>query len=364
MKNKRSILILVVLGLLLVAIIVPFFTKSKKDSQETELSCTFSFKDNLTLLFGKDATFDVVCTQKQKEVRLFLDDSLIQTFRNKTTTIKVAINNKQLALGIHALKLVAINSKGERTVDERIATVLSDLVPQTWKVVIKNTYPHNDSSFTQGLVFSEGKIYEGTGDPNQMGASLLAKVTLSTGKILRKATLPIPYFGEGIAVVGDKVFQLTWQNHTCFVYNKSDFKNTQKFDYVGEGWGICFTGRYLVVSDGSERLTFRDPLTFKEIKSLQVYTNEGAVMKLNELEYVDGLIYANIWTTNLIAVIDPETGKVLANIDATELVTLGKGNGEVLNGIAYNDRNKKLYMTGKYWSKLFEVAVEKPAKSL
>lgn len=364
MKNKRSVFILIMLGLLLVAIVIPFFTKNDAETEDVELTCTFSFKENLSVSFGQKAAFDVACSENQKKIELFLDDSLIQTYTNKRSTFHVTLDPKNLELGMHSIKLVAVNAQNKSSIDERIVTVLSDIVPEAWKTNILNTYPHNDSSFTQGLVFSGGRMFEGTGDPGQIGASFLGEVDFKSGKIIRKTTLPAPYFGEGIAIVGERIYQLTWQNHTCFVYNEADFKNTQKFDFGGEGWGICYTGQYLVVSDGSERLTFRDPLTFKELKSIQVYTNEGAVMKLNELEYVDGFIYANIWTTNLIAVIDPLTGKVIANIDATNLAAAGRGNGEVLNGIAYNDRNKKLYMTGKFWSKLFEVSLEKPVKAL
>ena len=182
--------------------------------------------------------------------------------------------------------------------------------------------------------------------------------------MIRRKGQPAPVFGEGITIVGDELFQITWQNNMCYVYDKNNFEPLKQFTYAGEGWGITYDGTFLIMSDGSERLTFRDPKTFKEIRVIQAYTHEGAITKLNELEFINGLIYANIWTSNLIAVIDPATGKVLATIDATPAVQKGKGNGEVLNGIAYNPKTKKTYITGKYWSSLFEVQFSAPNRAL
>jgi glutamine cyclotransferase len=238
--------------------------------------------------------------------------------------------------------------------------VLSDVTPESWSLVLKNQYVHNDSSFTQGLAFSDGKLFEGTGDPNGIGATMIGEVDLNSGKILRKKSVAAPVFGEGITLVGNELFQITWQNSTCFVYDKKTFAPLRQYTYAGEGWGLTYDGAYIIMSDGSETLTFRDPKTFKEIKTIQVYTHEGAITKLNELEYIDGFIYANIWTSNLIAVIEPTTGKVIATIDATEAVQRGKGNGEVLNGIAHNQKTGKTYITGKFWTSLFEVAFTKP----
>jgi glutamine cyclotransferase len=189
---------------------------------------------------------------------------------------------------------------------------------------------------------------------------MFGEVDLNSGEILRKKSVAAPVFGEGITLVGNELFQITWQNNTCFVYDKKTFAPLRQYTYAGEGWGLTYDGAYIIMSDGSETLTFRDPKTFKEIKTIQVYTHEGAITKLNELEYIDGFIYANIWTSNLIAVIEPATGKVIATIDATEAVQKGKGNGEVLNGIAYNQKTGKTYITGKFWTSLFEVAFTKP----
>jgi YVTN family beta-propeller protein len=209
------------------------------------------------------------------------------------------------------------------------------------------------------LEFNEGKLFEGTGDPNQAGETVIAEVDLKTGAIVRKMGLDASHFGEGITILGNELYQLTWKNQKCIVYNKSDFTSIKELTYTGEGWGLCNDGKSLIMSDGSERIYFRSPKTFDVERTIEVYTDQGPIARLNELEYVDGLIYANIWTSNNVAVIDPATGKVIATIDATQLVQEGKGNGEVLNGIAYNSATKKLYMTGKFWPKLFEVKVKK-----
>jgi glutamine cyclotransferase len=173
--------------------------------------------------------------------------------------------------------------------------------------------------------------------------------------------LDATYFGEGITIFGNAIYQLTWQEQKCFIYNKESLQLEREVSYVGEGWGLCNDGKLLIMSNGTERLTFRNPKTFAVERTIEVYTHQGPVTNLNELEYADGLIYANVWMTNKVAVIDPMSGKVLAEIDATDLVLEGKQSGDVLNGIAYNPTTKKWYMTGKNWPKLFEVMFKKTA---
>ena len=203
----------------------------------------------------------------------------------------------------------------------------------------------------------EGNLYEGIG---QYGSSKLSQVDLKTGKVNEKLSITLAgdYFGEGITVFNDKIYQLTWEEQTCFVYNKSTFELDKTIPYIGEGWGLCNDGKYLIMSNGSERITFRNPETFAIEKIIEVYDNKGPIQQLNELEYIDGKIYANVYTSNQIVVIDPITGRVEAIIDCSILEKEGRGYGDVLNGIAYND--EKIYMTGKNWNKLFEVNLEKP----
>jgi len=232
-------------------------------------------------------------------------------------------------------------------------TVISEPIP-VYSYEIVNVYPHDRNAFTQGLVFEDGILYEGTG---QRGQSTLRKVALETGAVLQLHALPAQFFGEGVTVYGDKIFQLTWQSNVGFVYDKHSFQLLQQFHYPTEGWGITHDGERLIMSDGTSTLYFLDPETLKEIGRIQVYDRDGLVVRLNELEYVQGEIYANVWQTDRIAKIDPHTGQVIAWIELEGL--LGPEDlsqpVDVLNGIAYNPQNQRLLVTGKKWPKLFEI---------
>ena len=359
MKNKKNLLILFFLSLVAGVFLYKSFSPSSTEEDFGPLAY-FETEGSLTCVLGSDFNNSFLTQDGQVSVGLYLDDSLIITYKNVQKKTTLSIPKELLTLGAHQLKISAKHPARGISEDERILYVLSDITPASWSLVLKNQFIHNDSSFTQGLAFSEGKLFEGTGDPNGIGATIIGEVDLNSGKILRKKSAAAPIFGEGITLVGNELFQITWQNNTCFVYDKKTFAPLRQYTYAGEGWGLTYDGTYLIMSDGSETLTYRNPKTFKEIKTIQVYTHEGAITKLNELEYIDGFIYANIWTSNLIAVIEPSTGKVIATIDATEAVQKGKGNGEVLNGIAHNQKTGKTYITGKFWSSLFEVAFTKP----
>jgi glutamine cyclotransferase len=224
----------------------------------------------------------------------------------------------------------------------------------TYEII--NVFPHDRGAFTQGLVFEEGLLYEGTG---LRGASTLRKVELETGLVQQQYDLPEQYFGEGITVYGDKIVQLTWQSNIGFVYDKDEFSLLDTFNYPTEGWGLTYDGERLIMSDGTPTLHFLDPDTFKEIGQVQVHYEHGPVGRLNELEYVDGQVLANVWTTDLIARIEPQTGQVTAWIDLSGLLEpedreLGV---DVLNGIAYDAENDRLLVTGKWWPKLFEIVL-------
>jgi glutamine cyclotransferase len=238
--------------------------------------------------------------------------------------------------------------------------VARDPSPAVQGYEVVNVYPHDAKAFTQGLVFdAEGQLYEGTG---LHGESTLRKVDLKTGIPDDKAyfSLHQQYFGEGIAVVGDNIFQLTWRNQVAFVFDRHSFKFLRSFPYRGEGWGLAYDGTHLIMSDGSSRLRFIDPKTFLTVSRLRVMDGKREISKLNELEYVEGEIYANVWHSDRIARISPKTGKVLGWIDLAGLIKPSEVDHEeaVLNGIAYDARNKKLYVTGKNWPKLFEIRVK------
>lgn len=234
-----------------------------------------------------------------------------------------------------------------------------DQIPVYGYQVVK-TFPHDPMAFTQGLVFHDGYFLEGTG---LEGRSSLRKVEISTGKVLQKIDIDSKYFGEGITLFKDKIYQITWQTNQAFEYDLETFKRLKSFTYSTEGWGITHDGTKLIMSDGTATLYFRDPETFKEIGKVTVKDDNGEISLLNELEYIKGEIYANIWGTNTIARIDPKTGKVVGWIDLTGLLKpedMKPGHQvDVLNGIAYDEKADRLFVTGKLWPKLYEIKLVK-----
>ncbi len=223
----------------------------------------------------------------------------------------------------------------------------------TYKVVA--AYPHDQEAFTQGLVFDNGFLYEGTGIK---GRSTLRKVDLKTGTVLQLHNLPTLFFGEGVTVFGDKIIQLTWKSKVGLVYDKNSMKMLHFFTYEGEGWGLTHDGTNLIMSDGTDTIRFLHPETYEEVHQITVHDENGPVVRLNELEYINGSIYANVWTKDRIAIIDPRSGTVTGWVDLKGLLSrdpADKRYVDVLNGIAYDKKTRKLYVTGKLWPKLFQI---------
>jgi glutaminyl-peptide cyclotransferase len=218
---------------------------------------------------------------------------------------------------------------------------------------ILNTYPHDAEAFTQGLVYANNKFYESTG---LNGRSSLREVDIKTGEVIRILSIEEKYFAEGLAKVGNKLIQITWENGEAFVYDLETFEKEKMFRYEGEGWGLCYDGNDLYMSDGNSTLFKRNPETFEITGEIQVKLNGQAVEMLNELECVDGFIYANVWQTDRIVKIDKTSGFVVTDIDASTLLSAEERQGaDVLNGIAYNPETQAFFLTGKLWPKLFEV---------
>lgn len=253
---------------------------------------------------------------------------------------------RKVAIGFLLIAALAFSSCGNFT------TPPASPVYYTYRVV--QTYPHDADAFTQGLVFVDGVFYESTG---RYGKSSLRKVDLSTGKVLQMVNLPEQYFGEGITAYRDTIIQLTWQSQKGFIYDKDTFDLIREFSYATEGWGITFDGRYLIMSDGTATLYFWDTETLQSVSQIEVTNNGAPVDRLNEMEYINGRIYANIWQTDRIAVIEPEGGRVVGWVDLTGLLQSQGGTyaADVLNGIAYDAQADKLYVTGKLWPWLFQI---------
>jgi len=289
-------------------------------------------------------------------------------------SVRVSFDGKQVALlksapwectvtgdftgmtGRKPVKAVAYTSGKTQSVT-RFVIIYSDSAPKRLGFRLVNTYPHDPGAFTQGLFFHDGVLYEGTG---QETGSTLRTAELETGRVIRQHTLDPSLFGEGITLYNDRIFQVTWQNKVGFVYNRSDFKLINKVFYQGEGWGLTTIGDRIVRSDGSNILYFHEPEMFDAVSRLEVYDNEKKVDQLNELEYINGEIWANIWMTDLIARIDPLTGKVNSYVDLSRLYPEARRrevNADVLNGIAWDLKSGRIFVTGKRWPGLYEIEV-------
>lgn len=225
---------------------------------------------------------------------------------------------------------------------------------ESYRVV--HAYPHDPDAFTQGLVFADGQLYESTG---LNGHSSLRRDQLATGQVLQEHIVPQQFFAEGLTNWGDTLIQLTWKAHTAFVYDRRTFQLLRTFSYPWEGWGLTQDGHDLILSDGSATLHFLDPKTFGQVRSVVVTEHGQPVKELNELEYIHGEIYANLWMANRIVCISPRTGQVLASIDLAGILPEVDRRNEnaVLNGIAYDAAHERLFVTGKLWPELFEIRV-------
>ena len=317
--------------------------------------------NNTTVQLGQSIPIEISIAEPSevKSIKVYTKDSVIYEGPINKNRRTFEITTSSWNFGTNQISLETTVNDGAKRLDHRVIKVLPNTFPQEYSAEVLTVFPHATTSYTQGLEFDGNQLYEGTGGTGATGKSMVAKVNLNSGRILEKKMLDEKYFGEGITILGDKLFQLTWQEHTCFVYDKTTLQELNQFTYTGEGWGLCNDGEQLIMSDGSERIYFRDPKTFGLKRSIEVYTNEGPVRGLNELEYIEGKIYANVYTQNQIVIIDPATGAVTGRIDASILALDYRKTGEVLNGIAYKKSTKQLFVTGKNWPNLLEIGLVK-----
>ena len=282
-------------------------------------------------------------------------DSVI--YKLEGTKIEPKTDLKNVKLGKHTIES-SIFSAGEKQVASTIVTILNSEAPQVFTYKIINEYPHDITSYTQGLEFYDGKLYESTG---QYKESKLRLVDYKTGEVLKNINLPNEYFGEGITILNNKIYQLTWQENTGLVYDLNTFEKISSFKYGNskEGWGICHHENTIYKSDGTETIWLLNAETLAEEDHIQIYTNRGKIIGINEMEWINGAIYANRYQKDGVAIINPKNGAVIGVIDFSDLkkqVTQHAGL-DVLNGIAYNPETKTIFVTGKRWDKLFEVEI-------
>lgn len=282
-------------------------------------------------------------------------DSVIYKFNNVEISSSIELSNSKLGLqDITA----TIHFNGITQVINNTIQILNDESPKIYEFSIVNEYPHDITSYTQGLEFFNGELYESTG---QRGESKLRKLDYKTGKVLKNINLENQYFGEGLTILNGNIYQLTWESSKGFIYNIETFEKTKTFNYnkSKEGWGICNDGNVFYKSDGTDKIWTLDPETLEEQEYIQTYTNKGKIVGINELEWVNGKIYANRYQLDGVAIINPKNGAIEGVIDFRSLkkkVTQHKGL-DVLNGLAWNQETKTLFVTGKRWDKLFEVEI-------
>jgi glutamine cyclotransferase len=268
-----------------------------------------------------------------------------------------------MALAITTLLCAAVGGSARSRVAARPtlggSSAADKADPQTVPVLtatLVKSYPHDPHAFTQGLEFFEGRLYESTG---RNGQSTLRQTILETGATIKSVSLPRQYFGEGLTIFRDKIYQLTWLTKIGFIYDRHTFHKIGEFHYDSEGWGLTHDHTSLILSDGTNKLQFIDPTSFKVTKTLEVYAGKEALTNLNELEWINGEIWANVWHSPRIARIDPHSGQVVAWIDLAPLEVQEKhGQEDVLNGIAYDAKHDRIFVTGKDWAQLFEIKVE------
>jgi glutamine cyclotransferase len=286
-------------------------------------------------------------------------DTAFAGSRKDTTSISVSTNG--LTLGARLLTAKVYKGGVPTEVTSNIQLLPAN-APKRYSYKVINTFPHDTSSYTEGLEFHDGYLYESDGgyEDSSTGASSLRKVDLKTGKVLKQIDIKGHIFAEGLTIIGDKIIQITYQEGVGFEYDKNTFKKLRDFPYTAgrEGWGLCFDGDRILNSDGTNTIYFLNKETYQKQGSFDVFDNKGPVQQLNELEYIDGKIFSNIYLENRIVIIDPKTGAVEADINLEELDPYrGQNRDLVLNGIAWDARGRRLFVTGKKWDKLFEIKI-------
>jgi len=351
-----------------------FFASCKEDKKEDKKNDT-GIHETTDVKKEKNPLILTITEQNKKSVigdvisisisesKISNEDTVILSINDKEIS-KLSLNNSKYEWNTKNTKVgkniieIELNKSNNHFRKTKNVILLSDITPEKFTFKVKNVYKHDVKAYTQGLFYYDGFLYEATG---LKGQSTIRKVKLETGEVLHGFAIPKDVFGEGIVMLDNKIIQISWQAGKGFVYDFETFKVIDEFSYAGEGWGICTDNKNLFMTNGSAEIKVLETQSYSTIKTLQAYDNEGAVIYLNELEYINGFIYANIYQYEKIAKIDPATGKVLAYIDLKGILPMNDytNQTDVLNGIAYDKNTNRIFVTGKNWPKLFEVEFNK-----
>lgn len=320
-------------------------------------SCGNNYK--LTLISPKTIQVNKTLKIMVKERKGNVIDSVHYFINGKKISDHNAVDITGFRLGKHAISANVFYNGEQRTLNNTIYFLAANR-PEVYKYKVINEYPHDKNAFTQGFEYYNGFFYESTG---QRGKSTLRKTEIVSGKVLKKINLDKQYFAEGMTIFNDKIYQLTWQKKVGFVYDLETFELEKTFNYQQskEGWGLTHNNKSLIKTDGTERMWFLNPETLQEESFIETYTNKRVAENLNELEYVKGKIYANIWQQNSILIVNPKNGAIegIASLKGLQKKAGQTGDDNVLNGIAYDEENDRLFVTGKNWDKVFEIKLEK-----
>jgi glutaminyl-peptide cyclotransferase len=306
----------------------------------------FTAGDNIQISIESQRALDVI-----DSISLFADGKIRTVVQKR---LDFTWDSKDSRVGKIPLRVQVFYSDGTIDMMQVLIIMKSDVKPVNYTYEVVNSFPHDINAYTQGLVYDNGFLYESTG---QYGESSLRKVKTETGEVIRNIALDRELFGEGLCLFEDRLYQITWKNKVGFVYDKESMRVLNKIYYQTEGWGLTTDGKKLIMSDGSQFIYFLDPVYFTETGRIEVYDENGPVANLNELEMIDGKVYANIFGTDEIVIFSPTTGKVYGYIDLSGILPARYHHRrlDVLNGIAYDSDNDRLFVTGKYWPRLFEI---------
>jgi glutamine cyclotransferase len=343
--------------LLIFCLFITSFSCSNTPKRSRKPVSTIKIQPNKkSYVFGEKVSLQIKTKLKNGEIesiKVYYKNQLLK----ESAALDFVVDGVEInTIGTSSFKVEALKKDGLKNTRTKSVIAVSNIIPKKLSYKIINKYPHSKKYYTQGLEFYDGFLYEGTGEN---GTSGIYKVNLSTGNAVQSYLMEDKYFGEGITILNDKIYQLTYRSKKGFIYNLNDFAVIDSFQFKSsQGWGLTNDGANIIMSDGSHNLTWLDPNNLSVLKTLQVSNNKGIVNNINELEYINGRIYANIYTTNIIVEIDAETGKILSEINMNGMIDMyhnQKDTINVMNGIAYDKINDRIFVTGKLWPKLFEV---------